>query len=189
MDIFELTPIDEKIDFNIIGRDGGNIFKQCFAPLLRKPIDRSKIRLSKIRVNEDWRAYLKRHEHMFDQHNAMHIPAIEDRFFKLVKAGEKYKYDTDAIMEIPSNIGSTVFETASLFSVKICNYILSRKIRVNNILVNFVYPVFPIRTLFDENMLKRMLQKGINPKVISGKDLFFERRLSRFVYWYSLYLV
>lgn len=114
----------------------------------------------------------------------MHIPAIEDRFFKLVKAGRKYKYNIDAIMEIPSNIGSTVFETASLFSVKICNHILSRKIRVNNILVNFVYPVFPIRTLFDENMLKKMLQKGINPKIISGKDLIFERRLSPFAYRY-----
>ena len=107
---------------------------------------------------------------MMDERNSLHVPAIEDRFFKLVKAGKKYKYDTDAIIEIPSSIGSTVFETASLFSVKICEYILSRKIRVNNILVNFVYPQFPIRAFLDDNMLEKMLQKGINPKVISGND-------------------
>ena len=94
-------------------------------------------------------------------------PAIEDRFFKLVKAGEKYGYDIDAIMEKPTPLGSTVFETATLFSVKICRWILSRNIRVNNILANFVYPVF--NADFDNEMWEKMLEKGVNPKVISGK--------------------
>ena len=123
-------------------------------------------------------------------------------------AGEKHKYDTDAIIEIPDDIGSTVFETASLFSVKICNYILDRNIRVNNILVNFVYPVFPIPdlatfndyirklfesnnrklisidivyALFNEKMLEKMLQKGINPKIISGRDFIFESQPSKYI--------
>ena len=121
---------------------------------------------------EDWLAYLQSLQNVLDEQSC-HVPAIEDRFFKLVKAGKKYKYNTDAIIETPDDIGSTVFETASICSTKICNYILSRKIRVNNILVNFVYPVFPMRVRFDENMLKKMLQRGINPKIISGRDLIF----------------
>ena len=108
-------------------------------------------------------------------------PAIEDRFFKLVAAGERYGYDTDTIMEKPDYLGSTVFETATIVSLKICKYILSRKIRVNNILANFVYPVFHP---FWEEVWEQMLKKGINPKVISvnlgistydGKKPLFDR--------------
>ena len=201
-DIFELTPIDEKIDFNIIGRDGGNIFKKCFAPLLRKQPETSGRNNPHSRniTHEEWKEFIQGYQNKLNEHS-FHLPAIEDRFFKLVKAGEKYKYDTDAIIEIPDDIGSTVFETASLFSVKICNYILDRNIRVNNILVNFVYPAFPIPdiatfnddirklfesnhrklisidivyALFNETMLEKMLQKGINPKIISGRDFIFE---------------
>ena len=94
------------------------------------------------------------------------VPAIEDRFFKLVSAGQKYGYDTDAIMEKPNPLGSTVFEAATLFSDKICEYILNRNIRVNNILSNFVYPVFPLTC---EVTWEKMLKKGINPKVITGR--------------------
>ena len=93
-------------------------------------------------------------------------PAIEDRFFKLVAAGQKYGYDTDAIIEKPNPLGSTVFEAATLFSDKICEYILNRNIRVNNILANFVYPIFP---LLDDVIWEKMLKKGINPKVITGR--------------------
>ena len=95
------------------------------------------------------------------------VPAIEERFFKLLHAAEKYGYDTDRIIEHPTPLGSTVFETATLFSVEICKYILRRNIKVNNILANFVYPVFNL--LFDEKMWEQMLKKGINPKVISGR--------------------
>ena len=112
---------------------------------------------------------------------------MEDRFFKLVEAGQKYGYDTDAIIEMPNLLGSTVFETATLFSAKICMYILNRNIRVNNILTNFVYPVFQIflssnpcsgcalkppdmsRSLV---IWEKMLKKGINPKVITGRVYF-----------------
>ena len=94
------------------------------------------------------------------------VPAIEDRFFKLVQAGQKYGYDTDAILEKPDLLGSTVFEAATLFSVKICKYILNRNIRVNNILTNFVYPVFHPNS---EVLWEKMLKKGINPKVITGR--------------------
>ena len=128
---------------------------------------------SRSATQEDWLAYLQSLQNVLNE-QSYHVPAIEDRFFKLVKAGKKYKYNTDAIIEIPDDIGSTVFETASISSMKICNYILSRKIRVNNILVNFVYPVFPMRVIFDENMLIKMLQKGINPKIISGRDSIFK---------------
>ena len=174
-DIFELTPIDEKIDFTIIGRDGGNIFKQCFVPLLRKQPESSEHSHvhSKNFTHEQWKDFFQGYQNKLNEHS-LHLPAIENRFFKLVKAGEKYKYDTDAIMEIPDYIGSTVFETASLFSMKICNYILGRNIRVNNILVNFVYPVFSIQALLNEVMLEKMLRKGINPKIISGRDFIFE---------------
>ena len=94
------------------------------------------------------------------------IPAIEDRFFKLVEAGQKYGFDTDAIIEKPNLLGSTVFEAATLFSAKICKYILNRNIRVNNILTNFVYPIF--HPTF-EKLWEKMLKKGINPKVITGR--------------------
>ena len=70
-------------------------------------------------------------------------------------------------MEQPNDIGSTVFETATLFSVNICQYILTRNIRVNNVVANFVYPVFSLD--FPTEMWEKMLKKGINPKVISGK--------------------
>ena len=93
-------------------------------------------------------------------------PAIEERFFKLVSAGQKYGYDTDAIIEKPNPLGSTVFEAATLFSDKICEYILNRNIRVNNILSNFVYPVFPLNC---EVTWEKMLKEGINPKVITGR--------------------
>ena len=106
------------------------------------------------------------------------VPAIEDRFFKLVEAGQKYGFDTDAIIEKPNMLGSTAFKTASLFNDKICKYILNRNIRVNNILPNFVYPIFPgnLEAPNCEKMNRKidmiwekMLKKGINPKVITGR--------------------
>lgn len=180
-DILELTPIDEKIDFNIIGRDGMNIFKQCFAPGLRNQETRHGISAgredeftnvhSKNYSREKEVAYIQRFQKKLRKQNLL-VPAIEDRFFKLVKAGEKYGFDIDAIMEKPALLGSTVFETASIFSVRICKFILSRKIRINHILVNFIYPVFPMHDpLFDGATLEKMLKKGINPKIISGKNL------------------
>ena len=84
----------------------------------------------------------------------------------MVEAGQKYGYDTDAILEKPNLLGSTVFEAATLFSVEICKYILNRNIRVNNILTNFVYPVFHPNS---EVLWEKMLKKGINPKVITGR--------------------
>lgn len=109
------------------------------------------------------------------------VSAIEDRFFNLVKAGEKYGYDTDAIIEKPDRIGSTVFEPATLFSGKICNYILSRNIRVNNILLNFVYPVFNLYILGPDN-IEKMLKKGINPKVIPGGVLIVLLQVKIFLF-------
>ena len=94
------------------------------------------------------------------------VPVIEDRFFKLVEAGQKYGYDIDAIIEIPDLLGSTVFEAATYFSVKICMYILNRNIRINNIQINFVSPVFHPTS---EVMLEKMIRKGFNPKVITGR--------------------
>ena len=94
------------------------------------------------------------------------VPVIEDRFFKLVEAGQKYEYDIDAIIEKPDLLGSTVFEAAIDFSDKICMYILNRNIRINNIQINFVSPVFHPTS---EVMLEKMIRKGFNPKVITGR--------------------
>ena len=107
------------------------------------------------------------------------IPAIENRFFKLVEAGQKYGYDIDAIIEKPDLLGSTVFETATPYSFKISMYILNRNIRVNNILTNFVYPVFQTCS---EVMCETMLEKGINPKVITGR-VSFSQTIHRLLTW------
>ena len=154
-----------------------NIFKQCFAPGLRNQESRHGIKCEDVNVHsknysrEKEREYIQRLQRKLHKQSLL-VPAIEDRFFKLVKAGEKYGYDIDAIMEKPALLGSTVFETASIFSVKICKFILSRKIRINQMLVNFIYPVFPMHDpLFDEATLEKILKKGINPKIISGRDL------------------
>ena len=156
-DILEVTPIDEKIDFDLIGRDGGNIFKQCFVPTL-------KVRAHSALFNGG--EFVEKILNLQHEQSIL-TPAIEKRFFLLVKAGEKNGYDTDRIIERPDRLGSTVFEHATLFSVNICKYILNRNIRVNNMLVNFVYPVF--HHDFNDEMWEKMLKKGINPKVISGK--------------------
>ena len=158
-----------------------NIFKQCFAPGLRNQESRYGVNTgfgdeglnvhSKNYSRKKEIEYIQRFQRKLHKQNIL-VPAIEDRFFKLVKAGEKYGYDIDAIMEKPALLGSTVFETASIFSVKICKFILSRKIRINQMLVNFIYPVFPFHDpLFDEATLEKMLKRGINPKIISGRDL------------------
>ena len=171
-----LTPIDDKIDFKIIGRDGGNIFLQCLLPALRvttleletrnQNLGTSLSVLSKSATPEEIQKSIQRANKIAHEQNLL-VPAIEERFFKLVKAGEKYGFNTDQIMEQPNDIGSTVFETATLFSVNICQYILTRNIRVNNVVANFVYPVFSLD--FPTEMWEKMLKKGINPKVISGK--------------------
>ena len=114
--------------------------------------------------------FYERDQKLLDERNLL-VPAIEERFFKLVKAGEKYGFDIDTIMEKPALLGSTVFETASLYSVKICKFILSRNIRVNYIMANFICPLFPVlNPLFDEATLEKMLKRGINPKIIRGRD-------------------
>ena len=143
----------------MIGRDGGNIFKQCFQPVIqldgndyfRTTTDQSLAFIQKI---------------MRLQNKQSLVPVIEDRFFKLVEAGQKYGYDIDAIIEKPDLLGSTVFEAAIDFSDKICMYILNRNIRINNIQINFVSPVFHPTS---EVMLEKMSRKGFNPKVITGR--------------------
>ena len=162
--------MDERIDFNIIGRDGGNIFKQCFQPAIQlggndyvgvhNTVDFN----SRNNTNEQCLAFIQNLVKLQYKHSL--VPAIEDRFFKLVKAGQKYGYDIDAIIEKPDLLGSTVFEAATYFSFKICMYILNRNIRVNNIQTNFVYPAFHPTSVV---MWEKMLRKGINPKVITGR--------------------
>ena len=170
-DILELTPIDERIDFNIIGRDGGNIFYHCLMPAIqiwrRDEIQANKTPSfhSRTTAVEQEQVFFEMMEKILLAQSIL-VPEIEDRFFKLVAAGQKNGYDTDTIIEKPNVLGSTVFEAASLFSVKICTYILNRNIRVNNILTNFVYPVFHPTS---EAIWEKMLKKGINPKVITGR--------------------
>ena len=176
--------MDKRIDFNIIGRDGGNIFYQCLMPAIQI-IRRDEFRATKIPSFRSGEA-TSIQDTFFETFKKMKlaqsilVPAIEDRFFKLVEAGQKYGYDTDVILEKPNLLGSTVFEAATLFSAKICTYILNRNIRVNNILPNFVYPIFPgnLEAPNCGKMNKRifmiwekMLKKGINPKVITGRVL------------------
>ena len=180
-DILEVTPIDEKIDFDHIARDGGNIFKCCLMPSLNvgscHALARDDDPSRKTTLNE-LRESIQRSQNL-EYEQSLLTPAIEKRFFKLVKAGEKYGFNTDKIIERPDSLGSTVFEHATLFSVNICKYILNRNIRVNNILVNFVYPVF--NHDFNDEMWEKMLKKGINPKVISGSGLiyFIQNKLNK----------
>ena len=155
--------MDDKIDFTIIGRDGDNIFNLCFQPALK--IDQSLIQST---ICDEIGSY---EENFTQKYMLCRISEIEDRFFKLVKAGEKYGYDTDTIIEKPDWVGSTVFETATQFSIKICTYILNRNIRVNNILTNFIYPLFTPWLGVDN--WETMLKKGINPKVISDRVIIF----------------
>ena len=161
----------------VAGRDGGNIFDKCLAPLLRVRMPESlemvrnpnikinphleNIKLEEIQYTNEIRSEMTRQwSHL--------IPAIEERFFMMVDAGKKYAYSTNALIEKPTFLGSTVFEAASLFSKKICKYILDQNIRVNCIQHNFIYPVFNW-IIFDDKMIEKMLLKGINPKIISGK--------------------
>ena len=118
-------------------------------------------------TRKEWKSYYERAERIVYERSLL-VPAIEERFFKLLKAGQKYGYDTDRLIERPDPVGSTVFEAASQFSVKICQYILSRNISVNNVLANFVFPVFNVA--FETKIWEQMLEKGVNPKVISGED-------------------
>ena len=150
---------------------------QCLAPALFVTMRNDRIEQSQL-SNTSTSKYVNAKNVDYEQ--SLLAPAIEDRFFKLVAAGKKYGYDTDAIIEKPNMLGSTAFETASLFSDKICQYILNRNIRVNNILPNFVYPIFPgnLEAPNCEKMNKKiymiwekMLKKGINPKVITGRVL------------------
>ena len=187
----ELNPIDEKIDFNLIGRDGGSIFRMCLSPALKvkqyKTLSRnpnSSVFTQNIHTRKVtrgyWQNFLESSVKLMDEMSLI-TPAIEERFFMLVKAGQKYGYDTDQLIERPDPIGSTVFEAATQFSAKICQYILGRKIRVNNVLANFVYPVFNIK-LFNDEILEQMLLKGINPKVISGKDFSLSVNKNKFLF-------
>ena len=170
-DILELIPIDKRIDFNIIGRDGGNIFYQCLMPAIQiwrrdeNQANKTPSFHSRTTTVEQEQVFFKMMEKILLAQSIL-VPEIEDRFFKLVAVGQKNGYDTDTIIEKPNVLGSTVFEAASLFSVKICKYILNRNIRVNNILTNFVYPVFHPTS---EAIWEKMLKKGINPKVITGR--------------------
>ena len=156
----------------MIGRDGGNIFKQCFQPAIQlggndyvgthNTVDFN----SRNNTNEQCLAFIQNLVKL--QFKQSLAPVIEERFFKLVEAGQKYEYDIDAIIEKPDLLGSTVFEAAVNFSDKICMYILNRNIRINNIQINFVSPVFhPWPT--SEVMWEKMLRKGFNPKVITGR--------------------
>ena len=161
----------------VAGRDGGNIFDKCLAPLLRVRMPESfeAVRNSNIKINphlkniksEEIKYTNDMRSEMLRQWSHL-IPAIEERFFMMVNAGKRYGYNTNALIEKPTFLGSTVFEAASLFSKKICKYILDRNIRVNCILHNFIYPVFNW-IIFDDKMIEKMLLKGINPKIISGK--------------------
>ena len=150
---------------------------QCLAPALFVTMRNDRIEQSQL-SNTSRSKYVNAKNVDYEQ--SLLAPAIEDRFFKLVAAGKKYGYDTDAIIEKPNMLGSTTFETASLFSDKICKYILNRNIRVNNILPNFVYPIFPgnLEAPNCEKMNRKidmiwekMLKKGINPKVITVRVL------------------
>ena len=188
--------MDERIDFNIIGRDGGNIFKQCFEPAIQikdaakeYAHDSGQSNFSK-NTDEQKLALIECLKNLQSKQSL--VPAIEDRFFKLVEAGQKYGYDTDSIIEKPNLIGSTVFETATLFSDKICMYILNRNIRVNNILTNFVYPVFPVflssvtkcSEIMSHSLViwEKMLKKGINPKVITGRVYYLFSQIDGLIF-------
>ena len=138
----------DQIDFGYVGRNGYTIYRSCFMRYLIARID------------------LKRPE--ADCSMKILLSKTETVFEYLVNEGNKYGFDVDSILEIPSSIGETCFYIASRYSEKISNYIIQREIIVNSITTNMMVPAFRYPALKTQ-----MMKKGINPHVINFDEYCF----------------
>ena len=90
------------------------------------------------------------------------ISNAETMFMYLVQEGNRYGFDVDSILEIPSSIGLTCFGLASSLSSSISNYLIGRDIQVNSVTTGMMVPEFVFQDLAVQMMTKR-----INPYVIN----------------------
>ena len=142
----------ENVDFNHVGMLGFTIYRVCFARYLEAYI------ALKVHVSEAQYSESVEKQRILNQL----IVRTETIFNFLLEQGIKNGFDVDSILEIPDDNGNTCFHIASQCSNKICNYILKRNIKVNSIETKMMVPEFN----FPELTI-RMLEKGINPFVIS----------------------
>ena len=139
-----------QVDFDYIGKNGVTIYNSCFTKYTAA------------------RFALERPERGMKDHNEKCVKLAKQTeavFEFLVDQGNKYGFNVDSILEIPDSSGGTCFGKAAGCSLKISNYILGRSIQVNTIDTRMMVPkfIFPDLTI-------RMMEKGINPHVISYKD-------------------
>ena len=92
---------------------------------------------------------------------------IEDTFFFLISLAEQKlgKEKIDQILESPDHAGQTVFMGASHLSKKISGWILDRNIDVAFVDETWNTPIF-----WFESNVEKMLNKGINPFVVSYSE-------------------
>ena len=130
-----------EVDFGYVGWAGGTIYTICFQKLINAR-NRPKEELSKLVVE------------------------IERVFAFLVEQGRKYGFNVDTILEVPGASGNTCFLIASQYSEKISKDIIERDIKVNNVDLYMQVPDFQY-----SDLTIKMLEKGINPYVVSyGKN-------------------
>ena len=74
--------------------------------------------------------------------------AIEETFFFLIDFAARQKIKDDdliAVLNRTSDNGTTVFSRASTFSEKICEYLLSKNVKVNSVNDQFLTPSMRVR--------------------------------------------
>ena len=131
----------EQVDFGFAGEDGFTIYRMCFEKYIRN------------RFTLKWAKLVEKV-----------VTETEAVFDFLVKQGINNANDVDAILEIPNANGETCFDLASRCSYKICDYIISRGIRVNTINTKMMVPEMGIST---STSGLEMMKLGINPQVIA----------------------
>ena len=146
----------DEIDFGFINKNKTTIYRQCFKRYLNA-------RWTLKKPKEDWSKL---------------VPKVEETFFWLMEQGQT-KLGIEAVNEIiqrPDSTGSTCFSNASRCSPKIAKFILSQDIKINCISTVMMIPSFKYPGLAEQ-----MMNKNINPNVISYDSISeFERWPSSF---------
>ena len=130
----------QQVDFNHHARkDGFTIYRMCFQPY-------GKTRYTLKKPKAEWMKLIPKTEAMFDF---------------LIEQGIKFKFNVNAILQIPDSSGSNCCGVASLFSEKICRTIIERGIKFNTITVLMHVP-----ELKYPELAIPMMKMGINPHII-----------------------
>ena len=130
----------DQVDFGYVANLGRTIYNICFQRFLH-----AKLELK--RPATDLQKLLSRTEIVFEY---------------LVHEGDRFGFDVNSILEIPSSNGGTCFNIASQNSKKISNLIIGREIKVNSITTDMMVPDFNY-----PNLAIQMMEKDINPYVIN----------------------